>query len=428
MGWIDRIFSFFFTAEDTLKNEIEIVHVNDLDSWLESQRKESIAKHNLDEELTNYVNALKDKRWLIECKVDDWEERARNAGHRNEENVAIFVELKRLLDLLNIPESPKLDSIRELNSRFGEHVEKLHRKVEGSSFMYNFSFLLKEEERTDTAVNPLLKELLELDKLRKSFEEKAIECGLIKINVLKEKAERLDYYVEKIRVMTKELDSKSLRFKSAEARRKEKHDNLQQLKQSSEYTSLADNKARKREILSKLENNEDELFTYFSKLKPTLRKYSYFDPSNRFLLDYLESPINTFREDKNMVILNILKDFKESLLTNMIKLEPEQQNVITSLLDKAEAGYLQQLRKNNQQIKEELIMLKEVAGNRDFLLKVEDAQYRFNHFYKQVEKLREEALSLESDVKELTSVMDKELELFRNMVKVSLERSIEIKV
>ena len=425
MGWLKRFFGFFVENEGDSSSELEIIYFNDLKSWLDNLLNDNLNKHKLGEDLTTYFNEVKDKRWLLEAKLDQWQE---NLTGPNENVTEIFQDTRKFLELLAVPSEKNIESASKLNLNFSTELDNLLRKIEQSEFMINFSYILTDVEKKNVNVNPLMKELFALHSIKDQFNNTIVQSGLVKIKSLQEKVERLNQYQEKIDLLSKDLDSKSSRLQNAESRRKEKEKGLHQLKDNTEYTSLSNNKSRKKEIFTSIEQNEDKVFSFFSKLKPSLRQYSYLDPNNHLLLDYLENPIKTFFADQNLVIHSILKQLRDSLLSNLIKLEPEEKNKIMGILEQSDTDYLEKLHKENEQSNQELVLLREVVGNKDFLLRVEDAQYRYNHFSKQVDKLRDEVLSLEDEMKSTIFTRDRETEMFKNLVKISLNKEVEIRI
>ena len=97
MGIWARLFEKLGLIEVTSTTpKIDNVHVNDLPDWVELRVEEIVSKNKLDEKLITYTNKLKDKRWLIEYKIEDWEKKINSLGlgYKTGEINAIFIETK----------------------------------------------------------------------------------------------------------------------------------------------------------------------------------------------------------------------------------------------------------------------------------------------------------------------------------------------
>ena len=80
------------------------------------------------------------------------------------------------------------------------------------------------------------------------------------------------------------------------------------------------------------------------------------------------------------------------------------------------------------EFKQQLDQLEKTVGNKDFLIKIDEMHYRLDHFRQQAEKLQQELTQLDDDFREKEFSLERELELFRNLVRLGLLKEIEIKV
>ena len=164
-----------FIKMESSTSKIETVHVNDLPDWVELRIEEIVSKNKLDEKLINYTNKLKDKRWLLECKIEDWEKKINSLGlsYKTGEISTIFSETIKFLDLLTFPEELKIETVIELNEKIETELNKIQEQIEKSTFSHNYSFILTKDEK-ELAINPLLKEFIELNHAKKIFQEEIL--------------------------------------------------------------------------------------------------------------------------------------------------------------------------------------------------------------------------------------------------------------
>ena len=422
MGWMKKFLGLFLETDAEQTAVLEEVHLQDLPDWLYHLSQEITVKAKLEEHFNNYLHRLKDKRWLLECRLDEWDDKL--LGRKSEELSVTFAEARKLLNSINIPERNTLKSVLKLNTIFAPNLEKLTHRLEQSSLMHNYAFLLNEEEKNST-INPLLKELLEITALKNDFEEKVALSGYGKVQSLLERITLIEKYTEKLKSLHEELEAKQARLKQAHSRQKDKAHKLGELQERAEYTSLQGSRSRKEELLRGLDDNDDKVFLFFSKIKPALKQHAQIS-GKPLVFDYLEKSMKVFYDDKRLLILDILRELKEDLINEFIKLGPEEKNETMTLIERAQSGYLQQLIKEHDRLLEEIAMVKNISGNKEFLLKVEDSQYRFSHFSKQVEKLRKEVQFVEEELKSVINLRERELEMFKNLAKVSLNKELQI--
>ena len=424
MGLVDNVFGYLLGLDRL--DQPKMLEISELDPWFKKQSEKLISANKLNEELNKYIKQAREQSEILKAKIELW--KSKSVNQDIEGLPLIYAESKKILESVDFHEKQDINTIMEMNSHFTIRLEKLMHKIEESLFESDFSFILEEKEKFTIKANPLVTELLKLNGLKESFEQRVHQSGFAKLKVLREKIDRLEYYQEKINILHKELEGKSSRLRTAEEKKKEKELQLLELKEQIEYSSLQDNKDRRKQLLSKLEQNDDSVVYFFSKMKPALKEYQTIVSWNQLLADYIEDPLTAFNSDKNLEVLGLLQGLKDSLVAEEIKINPELQNAVMSLIDKANAGYLQQLRKEQAPLKEELSHLRLMFQNREFSLKVEDAQYRLQHFSKQVEKLKQEMLEQDEELKETTAAREQEAELFKNLVRVSFNQNMDLKV
>ena len=95
-------------------------------------------------------------------------------------------------------------------------------------------------------------------------------------------------------------------------------------------------------------------------------------------------------------------------------------------MDKVEGTYLNQLQQNQSRLTEELHSLGWIPANNDFISKVEDLEYRLEHFSRQIEALSGEILLLEDKKIKLIEQLAGEQNLFQNMVDAELHKKVII--
>ncbi len=427
MGLIADFFKNLFADEVEDNPEQIKIHINDLQDWVRIRTEEVVYNHKLDEALTNYVNRFKDKRWSLEVKIDDWEKKIASLGltYKTEDISTIFRTTKKFLDLITFPDKPTFKLIFDFNLEIEDDLEKLQKVVEASSFSYNYSFILSKEEK-GLAINPLLKELIDLTNLKEEFEKKISQSGYTKLGNLKRKALFLEESRDKLKQFRDELVAKGERLKNIEETKINKEKELISINEDPDHSKIIKAKARKEELFKKIEELDDLIFLFFSKLKPALRQFFDINPGNKLIKDYLDNCTETFYHDEGLAILSLLKNLKFAVEEGKIRLLPQQNEDLLALIE--ERDKLENLQKKYYRIIKELEKIEIPSSiNKDLSFKLEEAKYRLEHFSKQKEKIKGASSDLEEEIKDLQALLKRETELFQNLVKIALDKDIEIK-
>lgn len=77
-------------------------------------------------------------------------------------------------------------------------------------------------------------------------------------------------------------------------------------------------------------------------------------------------------------------------------------------------------------LKEKIDQLEKSVGDKDFIVKIEEAGYRADHFTQQDEKLQQELYELNDAFEELKAKRTREIELFVNLVMMSMGKKIQV--
>lgn len=429
MGWLISVLEKLGIMVEE-KPDLDIIHINDLQEWARVRTEEIVSQASLNEELINYINKLKDKRWTLECKIDDWEKKINSLGlaYKTEDIKSIFNETRKFLELLTFTDENTVSNTLALNSRLEACLERLQKQVEESSFAHNYSFVLSKEEK-GLAINPLLKEFIEVNHWRENFENKIVKSGFGKMEILRKKAAALEESRDKLKRLKEELAVKSERLERAKEKVQEKEKELCLLSEDPKCAQLAETKSKEKDLLAKREELEDRVFIFFSKLKPALEDYSKLDPQNKLASGYVNDPVKTFSQDAGLAVLNFLKMITELLIGGKITLNAEQNNLFMERLKFANSGELEDLQQEYLNLQQELKEVKEQPmTDKDFSLRMEEAKYRLEHFSKQQEDLQREGGNLKEEIDDNIALWNKELELFKNLVLVTLGKEIEVKV
>jgi hypothetical protein len=431
MGWLVKLLEKVGFVEYEAASAVDsLIHINDLSDWIAEQETELITNHKLSEELLNYINRLKDKRWMLECKIDDWEKKILALGldYRSQDVNVIFNETRRFLDLLQFENHGDLEGIQEVNKQIQENLEPLQKKINESSFSYNYSFILSREEKGQ-AMNPLLKELLDINNLKVGFSELIAKSGFTKISAIKEKVKTLDELQESIKKYQNDLKVKQNRFDSVKEKSDQKKEELELLREDPKNLKVVVDKSKKEEVNTKKEELADQVIIFFSKIKPALEIYAQSNSNEKLVEDYLENSANALFKDEGLAIISILRNLKNQVIEGKINLMTQQNDTLMEFIGLANSGKLEELREEFEYLDRQLTETEDSnPSDKDFVLRLEEARYRLEHFSNQTEKIREEVEVVDEEINNLLAVRSREMELFKNLVRLAFAKEMDIKI
>lgn len=419
MGWMLRL---VVKVRKLLKGkpESEKVNLNELRDWLAHKSKEAIASSNFN--LKDHSQRLKEKRWLLECYLDEWSKKA-----SSEQVQKIFKKTREVLEQIVIPDE-NVGTILSVNSKLNGEVESLIREIEETDFSHNFAFLLKEEEKVIVSVNPLLKELIELESIRESFDRLATQSGLRKMEAILKKIGKLQELVTKVDEVRIQLENKRNKLKTTSEIRQQKEFELQQLREDQRYHSVKPMEYRKTELEDKLKQLRQAALKFFDDLKPILQHYCNFEGSevDQKIRLYLGDAYTALVNDHGLTILPVLINCKAALLGNKFNLDAEEAQTILAKLKNLEI--IKEWQKNDLLFKSELEQLGKEYGSeeKEFITKLEDIKYRLDHFRGQEENIHEEAVIIESKESDLSEEIIRNKDLLQHLISISLNRKVEI--
>ena len=417
MDW----FSQWFKKKEIV--EITPLKIEQLEDWIKLQSHKLMFKSELNQSLPPYIEKLKEKRWLLECYLDKWEEKV-----SNEEIKAFFSETRQLLDKITFSEKINISEISQLNYHLEENIEILIENIEKSSFAHNFTFILSEKDKQsqhEITLNPLLKELIEINGMVKEIEQKITQSGFRIIESLVAKEKILKKSTIVIEEIGQQIRYKKEKLQQAEEKKNEKKKELSLLKNNPNYQKVNENHSKKKEMLTALKDKKRKIAELFFQFNPLLEQYERIYPKKMIVKNYLSDPYNTFLQDDSLLIIHILKNCKAALRDEMFTV-PEDEDVVLENLDKSCKGYLSELQHQHFSLQRKLKELESSIEDKTFIAKLEEAQYRLDHFSKQFKDLQDNVSAMENKSDEIGESQLATKRLFENMVRMSLGKGVEI--
>lgn len=421
MKWLFNLWNFFQKKQN--QETVEKIPLNELKEWLEVREQELVNNYDLNQGLSDYIALLKDKRWFLECQLEEWQKKVTplEKNYNSEEVNLLFLETRKFLELLTFLGEITLEKVLRFNYLLEPKLKSLIKDVENSDFANYFEFILTDEDE-NSLLNPLLKALIELDGVKKNFEQKVVSSGYNKMNNLNKTFLLLNNYTLHLKHKEQELNRKKERLFVFKQKKDNKEKELLLLKEEPDYKHLNAIKEKRKDISQEMEENKDSILAYFSKLKQLLIKSKEFVINNRLVNGYLEDPLLAFLNDMELEIKNVFQHLKVILSAGKLSFEPEEISSFLEILEKKDN--LDEMQHKHFSLNKNLHLVNQLYKMDDFILKVEDLKYRLDHFSKQITKFEEEVLFLEEKINELREERNRGLQQFQSLIKVSLKRNL----
>lgn len=435
LGWIRKQFILEETPENVLPEEKpEIISLIDLPKWLDAKEQDYLVQSGLTDETNNYANGIKELKWKVEGRLEEWENNFPPIKKlKREEIMRLFVKVRQLLAMITFSEQAGIKEVQKVNFQIDPKLDFLIRKMENTTYAREFSVVIGEEEKEiveSVIIGPILSEMLKIRKLNDDFEQKIVQSDLGKISSVRESILDLKGFKLIQEELELEIGSRDNHLRIVEERILEKELEINTLNEKL-FPNVSEEDRTKKiqqdELLVQLGNIEEAVNQFFNKIKPALKQYYLMMPGNKLMVEYFDDPFGSFSKDTNLEILKILQELDNILRNDNLRLAPEEVEEILSLLSGAEES-LGSLQKSYTEIKSELGETEIKVSDKLSSLKIGDAQYRLNHFKSQAEKLRQETEESEKKVQEQLEHQRKEMELLVYNIKLVTGKKVKIEV
>lgn len=427
MRWLRSI---LFKVRGFFDNQeaVEMISVDNLSAWLDQQSNFILENSGMYQEVQEFIQKLKEHRWMLECKMDDWEKMIPVLHEQRSEIINLLSECRKMLELITIPNDYSMRQIANLLSRLHHDIELLSKVLEQNIFFKNYEFLFTEQDKdpTHSRMNPLMEELISLNGLCDSFERRIAPTGLVKIQNLSGRINKLRHFNEQISSLRSGIVAKKERLKVSRIKSKEKEDHLGNLRKNQEYVDGIEVKKKKESVQADVQENKEAILDFFVDLKSLLEHYRDLHPDNSVVQDYVIDPLRAFSNDEGLAILHVLQHLQAALTAGKLPFSIKDMTDADEKLHSASNGYLEKLKQNQISLMQELESIRGSPRNMDYLLKVEEAQYRHEHFAKQVDSLQNQISQAQDEIQEYKEKARRERDLFQQLVRISLQREVTI--
>jgi hypothetical protein len=229
-----------------------------------------------------------------------------------------------------------------------------------------------------------------------------------------------------------QLDISQQRLHILSAQKDEKEIALLKLKDSPDFQELSDTFEKEKVLLLKREELDDELFLFLVRIKTALGELQDFN-SNYDLLNVMkfvtqvQENFPLFFEDETYNELSVrLRSVNDRLNSHELREKDDGQYLYSTLFETFKSGNFVRKREERISCKNELDIHKNLRLRKTIFSKIEDFQYRIDHFTEQQEALEMHCSTLSTELEEINVSLEKKKQMFETLAKNILNAKLSI--
>jgi len=358
--------------------------VNELHNWLD----EELSQVDFSKEITSYFENLHEQKRILKEKneelriaqvseKDKVEDRVRSIviGQKN----SFVTEVGRFTENLQISEEQKIRPTINFNTQLNKALDELAQKT-NKSYQATTHLFYHQVQEVYKAIGEIN---LQVKKLKRKIEKKKldkIENAILLISKLQEREKTIQYQKE-------ELEQKTSTIQELKKEKETRQATIQKIKASPEYAKNNQQQKEKTTLQNQLNENNEEIHKFFSKLGRALRKYKKISMEHVLIGNYLESPIESLRNDLGLKIVTVLQALTNSINKKEVELNEKQEKNTLEQLKKVEEGYLNIKVEENKQLQEQINTIQidntlelQISGEEDKITNIENELTKIEEF------------------------------------------------
>ena len=223
MGFLDKLIG-RFSKVGLSSNKKEEVPLSSLVEWIDTHATKIVASAKLNEELELYKQQLSQKCAIFQSKLKEWEATL-PAEQKTIQLVALFSDAHKAMELVQLVHKSSLDEAVHFHALIEPKMDKFIQKIVEAPLT---DFVLLRQEQSSTNIpHPFLQQVLELNDLRETFDQKVTQSGFRSMDSLKKRALQLKEYASIVVKLSKDIAYKQERLQLAHLIRQEKETELE---------------------------------------------------------------------------------------------------------------------------------------------------------------------------------------------------------
>ena len=275
--------------------------------------------------------------------------------------------------------------------------------------------------------NKIAHNLKNFDELFKELKSVLNSKNMAAVNKTREKIQNLKAKTKQKINMDVDLKNAEADLKLANDEKDSIMDEIEKFNKSDEHNNFLRLSEERKSKAAAFYNDESQILQSFSVLERALRKYSHIAfEHEEIVLEYLKHPIETLANDKNFIILDILKKLEGMLQENRLQIDDRKKEKSIEEIKKLAKEFFGQFLKKYFSFKTEM----EEVDNK---IKSSGVPEKFRNFNKRledinlkIEKNNEEVEKLKNDIVKLTNSIENLKNDIENDVKDFFDEEVKV--
>jgi len=257
--------------------------------------------------------------------------------------------------------------------------------------------------------NNIAQNLKSLNEIFKEMKSVLNNENITAVNELTKKAQSLKAKSNQKINIEVEIKKVSAELKLANGNRDSIITDVEKFNESDEYKHFVNLNEEKKSKANTFYNDESRILQSFSVLEKPLRKYSHIAfEHEEIVINYLKQPIETLINDKNMEILQILKNLQNFLKDNKLQIDYKKKEKSLEEINKLNKDFIEQFLREYSSFKNEIENLdskiKESGVSeklKNFNGQLEDINLDIKRYEQEFARLESELIKLQSHITSL---------------------------
>lgn len=401
--------------------EIEEVTTPNLNSWFNKK----VSEVGYNQFLKEYFSKIKEIKMQLKEKLPllekaeiskdnkNVEERVKNIviGHRDNYHREIN-RFQENLSPVNKESFSTIDDYQEahlFNQELNKKIEDIAKRT-AKSYQASQHLFFKE-------VEAVFKQMGELNLLIKDFDRRVDKID--SLSSIKDSITSLNSEIERKGLLEKEIKEKEESLSALKVKLGNKDKELNQLKEGNDYSNYLKLKEEEEQVNQKIKEEENKIFTFFSKLNKAFRKYERVALDDKLIKKYLENYLQAFMDDKELEIKEVLQGLKKSVKD---LLDDKQQKNVLELIERSENNYLEELKESWCKLKGEKSSLLEKINENTVVREKEGIE-------EEIKSCKDKVSNVENSISDLKKKLENiDLNKIKENIKNKIKEELKVEI
>jgi hypothetical protein len=268
----------------------------------------------------------------------------------------------------------------------------------------------------------VFKELGELNLLVKEFNKKIERDNFHRLYEIDDLITDILHITTKSDLMERQLTEVEKNITKYKKDLEQQQQLVKEIQKSEEYRQHNQLQTQESKLSNLRKSVDDEIYMFFSTLNKPLKRYERVALENKPILPYLKDALEAFWRDTELNIISSLSGLKKSLQGNHLEFSDKQKKNFVDLIQKAEKGYLKELREKGRKFDLEIKSIRGSIDAASIAKSLTDAQEMIKTIFKKIEQKEKDQLDLKDKIRLNTFEKTKEklVDLIRDIFQTKI--------